>query len=89
MLGMVAGVIIGITSDFFTGDDRKPVEKVARACQGGPAFTILSGFSYGLWSALPSMAGIGLAALLSYHLCLPLGGVDDAVLGIAISYNFV
>ena len=66
MLGMVAGVIIGFTSEFFTGDDKKPVENVARACQNGPAFTILSGFSYGLWSTLPSMAGIGLAALLSY-----------------------
>ena len=29
MLGMVAGVIIGITSDFFTGDDKKPVARVA------------------------------------------------------------
>ena len=49
MVGMLAGVIIGITSDFFTGDDKKPVAKVAEACQSGPAFTILSGFSYGLF----------------------------------------
>ena len=84
MLGMVAGVIIGFTSEFFTGDDKKPVENVARACMKGPAFTILSGFSYGLWSTLPSMAGIGLAALLSYRLCAPLGA-DYAILGIAIA----
>lgn len=91
MLGMVAGVIIGFTSEFFTGDDKKPVEMVARACQKGPAFTILSGFSYGLWSTLPSMAGIGLAALFSYKLCYGLGGADPAacesyaILGIAIA----
>ncbi len=84
VLGMVAGVVIGLTSEFFTGDDKKPVEKVARACQSGPAFTILSGFSYGLWSTLPSMAGIGLAALLSYQLCLPLGG-NFPMLGIAVA----
>jgi len=77
MLGMVAGVVIGITSEFFTGDDKKPVANVAKACQSGPAFTILSGFSYGLWSTLPSMAGIGLAALLSFRL----GGM----LGIAVA----
>ena len=73
MVGMLAGVIIGITSDFFTGDDKKPVAKVAEACQSGPAFTILSGFSYGLLSALPALVGIGLAALISYKLCAPLG----------------
>jgi K(+)-stimulated pyrophosphate-energized sodium pump len=84
LLGMAAGVIIGITSEFFTGDDKKPVENVARACQTGPAFTILSGFSYGLWSILPSMAGIGLAALLSYKICLPLGGAYP-MLGIAVA----
>ncbi|HNW87141.1 MAG TPA: sodium-translocating pyrophosphatase [Candidatus Limiplasma sp.] len=84
MLGMVAGVVIGFTSEFFTGDDKKPVAMVARACQSGPAFTILSGFSYGLWSTLPSMAGIGLAALFSYKLCEPLGG-DYAMLGIAVA----
>ncbi len=84
MLGMAAGVIIGLTSEFFTGDDKKPVEKVARACQSGPAFTILSGFSYGLWSTLPSMAGIGLAALFSYKICEPLGP-DYAMFGIAIA----
>ena len=74
VLGMAAGVVIGITSDFFVGDDKKPVKRVAEACQNGPAFTILSGFSYGLLSCLPSMAGIGVAALGAYKLCEPLGG---------------
>ena len=41
MLGMTAGVIIGFTSEFFTGDDKKPVARVAEACKSGPAFTIL------------------------------------------------
>ena len=82
MVGMLAGVIIGITSDFFTGDDKKPVAKVAEACQSGPAFTILSGFSYGLLSALPALVGIGLAALISYKLCAPLGAGSE-MLGIS------
>ena len=84
MLGMVAGVVIGFTSEFFTGDDKKPVAKVAEACKSGPAFTILSGISYGFISAFPSLCGIGLAALLSYHLCAPIGP-GYAMLGIAFS----
>ncbi len=84
VFGMIAGVVIGLTSEFFTGDDKKPVAKVAEACQNGPAFTILSGFSYGLVSALPSMAGIGLSALVAYKLCEPLGG-NYPMLGIAMA----
>lgn len=84
IIGMLAGVAIGITSDFFTGDDKMPVEKVAHACQNGPAFTILSGFSYGLLSSFPSLAGIGIAALASYKLCEPLGS-DYALLGISVA----
>jgi K(+)-stimulated pyrophosphate-energized sodium pump len=71
-LGMLVGVIIGFTSEFFTGDDKKPVEKVAEACKSGPAFTILSGFSYGLVSVMPSIIGIGVAALGAYKLLEPL-----------------
>ena len=82
MLGMVAGVIIGITSDFFTGDDKKPVAKVAESCQNGPAFTILNGFSYGLLSCLPALLGIGLTALISYKLGESIGP-DYAMMGIS------
>ena len=87
MLGMVAGVVIGITSDFFTGDDKKPVAKVAESCQNGPAFTILNGFSYGLLSCLPALIGIGLTALISYKLGEAIGpgyammGISTAAIG--------
>lgn len=84
MVGMLIGVIIGITSDYFTGDDKKPVKKVAESCQNGPAFTILSGFSYGLLSSLPALIGIGLAALISYKLCAPIGPGYE-MLGISMS----
>ena len=84
IIGMIAGVVIGITSDFFTGDNRKPVAKVAEACKSGPAFTILSGMAYGLISSFPSLAGIGLASLLAYKVCEPLGG-NYPVMGISMA----
>ncbi len=85
--GLVVGVIIGLTSDYFTGDDKKPVWKVAEASRSGPAFTILSGISYGLLSSFPSLFGIGAASLISYKLCEPLGesypvmGISMAAIG--------
>lgn len=84
IIGLVVGVIIGFTSDYFTGDGKKPVYKVAEACQNGPAFTILTGFSYGLVSIMPSIIGIGLAALGAYKILEPLGG-NFPMFGISIS----
>ncbi len=68
------GVVIGITSDYFTNDNKRPVHKVAEASESGPAFTILSGISYGFLSTLPALVGIGVSALGAYKLCEPLGG---------------
>ncbi|MDD2269382.1 MAG: sodium-translocating pyrophosphatase [Eubacteriales bacterium] len=68
-IGLFVGVIIGITSDYFTNDNKKPVRNVAKASNSGPAFTILSGFSYGLISVLPAMVGIAISALASYNVC--------------------
>ena len=82
ILGMLVGVIVGLVSDYFTGDDKKPVDMVAKACQSGPAFTILSGLSYGFLSCFPALIGIGVAALGSYMICAPLGG-NYGMMGIA------
>jgi K(+)-stimulated pyrophosphate-energized sodium pump len=72
-IGLGVGVVIGLASDYFTDDKKRPVHEVAKACESGPAFTILSGISYGLMSTLPSMVGIGVSALAAYKICEPLG----------------
>jgi K(+)-stimulated pyrophosphate-energized sodium pump len=72
-IGLAVGVVIGLASDYFTDDTKKPVHAVAKASESGPAFTILSGISYGLMSALPAMIGIAVSALAAYKVCEPLG----------------
>ncbi|MBR4018955.1 MAG: sodium/proton-translocating pyrophosphatase, partial [Clostridia bacterium] len=71
--GLLVGVIIGLTTDYFTDDTMPIVHKVAHASKSGPAFTILSGVSYGFISALPAMIGIAVSALVAYKLCAPMG----------------
>lgn len=83
-VGLVVGVIIGITTDYFTDDSKPIVQKVAHASQSGAAFTILSGVSYGFISALPAMVGIAVSALTAYKLCEPLGE-GYALFGIAMA----
>jgi len=86
-IGLTVGVVIGIASDYFTDDKKKPVHEVAKACESGPAFTILSGISYGLMSTLPAMVGIGISALAAYKIYEPLGegyamfGISMAAVG--------
>ncbi|NLO37956.1 MAG: sodium-translocating pyrophosphatase [Ruminiclostridium sp.] len=84
VVGLVVGVIIGIATDYFTDDSKKPVHYVAKASNSGPAFTILSGISYGMLSVLPAMIGIAVAALASYKLCEdinPMFGISMAAVG--------
>lgn len=83
-IGLSVGVIIGIASDYFTDDSKKPVHMVAKASESGPAFTILSGISYGFMSCLPAMAGIAVSALAAYKVCEPLGD-GYAMFGISMA----
>ncbi len=77
-LGLVVGVVIGITTDYFTNDAKKPVQECAKASELGPAFTVLSGTSYGFLSSFPAMIGIAISALVSYKICEP---ICDGILG--------
>jgi K(+)-stimulated pyrophosphate-energized sodium pump len=84
-IGLVAGVIIGVTTDYFTSEDKAPAQKTAEASQSGPAINIITGFSYGLRSIILPLIGIGIAAAVSYLLLEPLGGVTFGVFGISMS----
>ncbi|MBO3769396.1 MAG: sodium-translocating pyrophosphatase [Thermoproteota archaeon] len=81
--GLIAGVVIGITSDYFTSIDRMPAQKVAQASTTGAAINILTGFSYGIISIVPPVIGICIATLASWYLA-ELFGISPYY-GIAIS----
>jgi K(+)-stimulated pyrophosphate-energized sodium pump len=66
VIGLVAGVVIGITTDYFTSIDRSPVIKTAKASQTGAAVNIITGFSYGLLSIFPPLLGIAIASIGAY-----------------------
>ena len=66
VIGLIAGVVIGITTDYFTSIDRSPVIKTAEASQTGSAVNIITGFSYGLVSIFPPLLGIALASFGAY-----------------------
>jgi len=83
LAGLITGVIIGFTSDFFTGDGRPPVVETAKVSGSGAAITIITGYSYGLISIVPSIIGIVIATLASYFLAQNAG--LSGVYGVGIS----
>jgi len=83
LTGLITGVIIGFTSDYFTSEDRKPVFETARVSDSGAAINIITGYSYGLISIVPSVIGIAAATLLSYYLAQSTG--LPGIYGIGIS----
>ncbi len=84
LAGLITGVIIGFTSDFFTGDDRPPVVETARVSGSGSAINIITGFSYGLISIVPSIIGIVAATLISYYVAEQ-SEIINGVYGVGIS----
>ncbi|MCC6057506.1 MAG: sodium-translocating pyrophosphatase [Desulfurococcaceae archaeon] len=68
VLGLIIGAIVGFTSDYFTSPLYKPVKAVAFSSQFGPALTILSGMSMGLYSVFIPSAAIALGVIASYIL---------------------
>ncbi len=77
IIGLIAGVFIGFTSDVFTSERGfagfKPVSKMVDSADKSAANLILSGYAYGLLSVLPSVLGIAVAMVISYTLGAGLG----------------
>ncbi|MFX1488159.1 MAG: sodium-translocating pyrophosphatase [Promethearchaeota archaeon] len=80
VIGLLSGLVIGITSDYFTNDKRKPTRVIAKSAQEGDAVVILSGFSYGLISVVPPAIGI-VVAMAAAYLLGGLFGVAMAAVG--------
>ncbi len=84
LIGLIVGVVVGFTTEYFTSEEYKPVKETARVSNSGAAITIITGFSYGLLSILPSVIGIVIATLVSFYVS-EASGVITGIYGIGIS----
>jgi len=66
--GVIAGFVIGKTTDWFTSVDQRFAINTAKASRSGAAITILTGFSYGQLSIVPSIIGICVATMVAWSL---------------------
>ena len=64
--GLVAGVIIGQATEYYTSQSYKPTQQIAEASQTGPATVIIKGIGTGMISTMVPVVTISVAIMLSY-----------------------
>ncbi len=75
--GLLAGIVIGLTTEFYTSASRKPTRSIAEASQTGPAINIVTGFSVGMESAIVPVLAVSAAIIISF--------ISAGLYGIAIA----
>jgi len=77
--GLLVGIIIGKSTEFFTSAGFSPTKRIAQASKTGPATVIIEGLSTGMFSTLIPVLTICLGTILSFWLA---GGFINPALGL-------
>ena len=64
--GLVAGVVIGQATEYYTSHSYKPTQKISEASKTGPATVIIQGIGTGMISTMIPVVTISVAIMLSY-----------------------
>ena len=64
--GLVAGIIIGQATEYYTSHSYKPTQKIAGSAQTGPATVIIAGVGSGMISTAIPVVTIGAAIIVAY-----------------------
>jgi len=85
LVGLLCGVFIGISTEFFTSDNYWPTRGIALAAPTGPATVILEGLSVGMLSTIMPVIGVALAIVAGYY--LPGGAINPqyGLFGVSLS----
>ena len=64
--GLVAGIIIGQATEYYTSHTYKPTKRIAKSAETGPATVIIAGVGSGMISTAIPVLTIGVAIILAY-----------------------
>ena len=78
--GLVAGILIGLSTEYYTSAHRKPAMSIAEASKTGAATNIIAGLAVGMHSTIIPVLVVSAALILSY-LFAGLFGVAMAAVG--------
>ncbi|MFC2089045.1 sodium-translocating pyrophosphatase [Calditrichota bacterium] len=80
IVGLIAGTMVGLLTEYYTSEARKPSRTVAKASETGAATNIIAGLANGMYSATFPVITIAVAIVLSYNFS-GLYGIAIAALG--------
>ncbi len=85
LAGLIAGVLIGLSSEYYTSSGFKPTRFIADASLTGPATVIIGGIAVGMMSTAIPVIIVCVAILVSYYLCGGAVNFNSGLYGVAIS----
>jgi K(+)-stimulated pyrophosphate-energized sodium pump len=83
--GLIAGMLIGLSTEFFTSSNFGPTRSIANAALTGPATVIIAGISVGMMSTVIPVIVVGIAILASYFLSGGATNFNAGLYGVGIS----
>lgn len=83
--GLLAGIIIGIATEYYTSSRYSPTKNISQSALTGPATVIISGISVGMFSTLIPVVVVCIAILLSFYLSGGASNFNSGLYGVAIS----
>ena len=75
--GLIVGVLIGLSTEYYTSADYNPVKKIGEQSETGPATTIISGIAVGMQSTAIPLILICIGIFVAYQV--------DGLYGIALA----
>jgi len=83
--GLVAGVLIGLATEYYTSSGFKPTRFIAEQSLTGPATVIIGGLAVGMMSTAIPVVIVCIAILVSYFLSGGAANFNAGLYGVAIS----
>ncbi|MCU0652378.1 MAG: sodium-translocating pyrophosphatase [Candidatus Omnitrophica bacterium] len=85
LAGLIAGVLIGLVTEYYTSSGFKPTRFIAEQSLTGPATVIIGGIAVGMMSTAIPVIIVGIAILVSYFLSGGATNPNAGLYGISIS----
>ena len=68
LVGLAAGVIIGLATEYYTSYDYGPTQRVAETSETGAATVMISGIATGMFSTVIPLIAIGFTIIIAFEL---------------------
>lgn len=76
--GLLAGVLIGFFTEYYTSDSYSPTRKLAKSSETGSATIIIDGIALGMLSTAIPVIIIGISVLISFSVAGGFSGAENA-----------